>query len=209
MFGLKGRQDGFRLLFPKEFLVPEIEEKYSKILLDKHGYYLTPIDFVNESIQKVNVLGFQNGTVVQQQTTRGSNPTMYADRIDQNKLLYGGSEFNYRNTVSPIALTDKTFNVTFRHSLGYLNYFILFENFWYLFSRDMKYDDMMQMLPIEILNERGEMYARIKLFYPMINSMDMLEFDYSQPIAQSQTFNIEFKYSNFDLEFIDIKEENI
>ena len=134
---------------------------------------------------------------------------MYADRIDQNKLLYGGSEFNYRNTVSPIALTDKTFNVTFRHSLGYLNYFILFENFWYLFSRDMKYDDMMQMLPIEILNERGEMYARIKLFYPMINSMDMLEFDYSQPIAQSQTFNIEFKYSNFDLEFIDIKEENI
>lgn len=209
MFGLKGRQDGFRLLFPKEFLVPEIEEKYAKILLDKHGYYLTPIDFVNESIQKVNVLGFQNGTVVQQQTTRGSNPTMYADRIDQNKLLYGGSEFNYRNTVSPIALTDKTFNVTFRHSLGYLNYFILFENFWYLFSRDMKYDDMMQMLPIEILNERGEMYARIKLFYPMINSMDMLEFDYSQPIAQSQTFNIEFKYSNFDLEFIDIKEENI
>ncbi len=209
MFGLKGRQDGFRLLFPKEFLVPEIEEKYTKILSDKHGYYLTPIDFVNESIQKVNVLGFQNGTVVQQQTTRGSNPTMYADRIDQNKLLYGGSEFNYRNTVSPIALTDKTFNVTFRHSLGYLNYFILFENFWYLFSRDMKYDDMMQMLPIEILNERGEMYARIKLFYPMINSMDMLEFDYSQPIAQSQTFNIEFKYSNFDLEFIDIKEENI
>ena len=208
MFGLKGRQDAFRLLFPKEFLVPEIEEKYTKILAEKHGYYLTPIDFINESIQKVNVLGFTNGTVQQQQSSRGSEPTIDETRIEQNKFLYASSEFNYRNSVSPIALTDRTFNVTFKHSLGYLNYFILFENFWYLFSRDMYYENMMQRLFIDIINERGSIYSRIALYYPMINSMDMLEFDYTQPVAQSQTFNIEFKYSNFDFEFIDIEEKH-
>jgi len=207
MFGLKGRQDGFRLLFPKEFLVPQIEEKYTKILSDKHGYYLTPIDFVNESIQKVNVLGFQNATVQQQQSSRGE-PTIDPNRVDQNKFLYAATDYNYRNGVSPISLTDRTFNVTFRHSLGYLNYFILFENFWYQFARDMKYDDLMQRLSIDIINEKGSIYSRIVLFYPLINSMDMLEFDYSQPIAQSQTFNVEFKYSDFDFEFIDIDEEN-
>jgi hypothetical protein len=207
MFGLKGRQDGFRLLFPKEFLVPQIEEKYTKILADKHGYYLTPIDFINESIQKVNVLGFQNATVQQQQSSRGE-PTIDDNRTEQNKFLYAATDYNYRNGVSPISLTDRTFNVTFRHSLGYLNYFILFENFWYQFARDMKYDDLMQRLSIDIINEKGSIYSRIVLFYPLINSMDMLEFDYSQPIAQSQTFNVEFKYSNFDFEFIDIDEEN-
>ena len=31
MFGLKGRQDAFRLLLPKEFIMPEVEEKYSEI----------------------------------------------------------------------------------------------------------------------------------------------------------------------------------
>ena len=205
MFGLKGRQDGFRLLFPKEFLVPQIEEKYTKILSDKHGYYLTPIDFVNESIQKVNVLGFQNATVQQQQSSRGE-PTIDPNRVEQNKFLYAATDYNYRNGVSPISLTDRTFNVTFRHSLGYLNYFILFENFWYQFARDMKYDDLMQRLSIDIINEKGSIYSRIVLFYPLINSMDMLEFDYTQPVAQSQTFNIEFKYSNFDFEFVDIKE---
>ena len=205
MFGLKGRQDGFRLLFPKEFLVPQVEEKYTKILANKHGYYLTPIDFINESIQKVNVLGFQNGTVQQQQTTRGSEPTLDEKRVEQNKFLYGGSDFNYRAGVSPISLTDRTFNVTFRHSLGYLNYFILFENFWYQFSRDMKYDDLPQRFNVDLYNEIGEIYSRIVLYYPMINGMDMLEFDYTQPIAQSQTFNIEFKYSDFDFEFIDIE----
>ena len=207
MFGLKGRQDGFRLLFPKEFLVPQIEEKYTKILAEKHGYYLTPIDFVNESIQKVNVLGFQNATVQQQQSSRGE-PTIDSDRVEQNKFLYAATDYNYRNGVSPISLTDRTFNVTFRHSLGYLNYFILFENFWYQFARDMKYDDLMQRLSIDIINEKGSIYSRIVLFYPLINSMDMLEFDYSQPIAQSLTFNVEFKYSDFDFEFIDIDEEN-
>ena len=198
MFGLKGRQDGFRLLFPKEFLVPQIEEKYTKILSDKHGYYLTPIDFINESIQKVNVLGFQNATVQQQQSSRGE-PTIDPNRVEQNKFLYAATDYNYRNGVSPISLTDRTFNVTFRHSLGYLNYFILFENFWYQFARDMKYDDLMQRLSIDIINEKGSIYSRIVLFYPLINSMDMLEFDYSQPVAQSQTFNVEFKYSDFDL----------
>jgi len=205
MFGLKGRQDGFRLLFPKEFLVPQVEEKYSKILAEKHGFYLSPIDFINESIQKVNVLGFQNATVQQQQPSRGE-PTIDPNRVEQNKFLYAATDYNYRNGVSPISLTDRTFNVTFRHSLGYLNYFILFENFWYQFARDMKYEDLMQRLSIDIINEKGSIYSRIVLFYPLINGMDMLEFDYSQPVAQSQTFNVEFKYSDFDFEFIDIDE---
>lgn len=207
MLGLKGRQDSFRLLLPKNFLVEEIEEKYTNILKEKRGYFLTPIDFINESIQKVNVLGFQNATVQQQQQSKGAEPTLYKNRIESNKFAYAASDFNYRSSVSPIALTDRTFNVTFRHTLGYLNYFMLFENFWYQFSRDMKYENMSQSFFVDLFDERGSIYARIELMYPMIDSMDMLEFDYTQPLAQSQTFNIQFKYSNFDLQFIDI--ENI
>lgn len=207
MLGLKGRQDSFRLLLPKNFLVEEVEEKYTNILKEKRGYFLTPIDFINESIQKVNVLGFQNATVQQQQQSKGAEPTLYKNRIESNKFAYAASDFNYRSSVSPIALTDRTFNITFRHTLGYLNYFMLFENFWYQFSRDMKYENMPQSFFVDLFDERGSIYARIELMYPMIDSMDMLEFDYTQPLAQSQTFNIQFKYSNFDLQFIDI--ENI
>ena len=206
MFGLKGRQDGFRMLLPKEFLVSEVEEKYAGILKEKIGYFDSPIDFLNETIQKVNVLGFQEGTMTQDQASLGAEPTMKSNRIKQNKFQYAGSQFNYRSGVAPIALTDKTFNITFRHTLGYLNYFMLFENFWYQFSRDMNYEDLPQRFTIDLFNEKGEIYSRVSLFYPMINAMDMLEFDYTQPVAQSQTFNIEFKYSNFDFEFISIDE---
>lgn len=207
MLTLKGRQDGFRLLLPKEFLCVEIEQKYTEILQRKRSYLRTPIDFVNETIQRVDVLGFQNATVQQQQSTRGDKPLIKQDRVQQNEFMFPESEFNYRSEVSPIALTDRTFNIEFRHTLGYLNYFILYENFWYQFSRDRNYDELCQAIYIDIFNEKGTIYSRIRLDYPLINSMDMLSFDYTQPVASSQTFKIEIKYSNFDFEFIDIDGE--
>ena len=36
-----------------------------------------------------------------------------------------------------------------------------------------------------------------------MNGMDMISFDYSQPITNMSTFRVEFKYSNFDFEFPD------
>lgn len=201
MLSLKGRQDGFRLLLPKEFLYKDIEEKYAEILKSKHGFFDRPIDFINESIQKVEVLGFQNASFGQQQTKTGT-PTIDGNRIQQNEFFYPSTEEMYRAPTPPIALTDRTFNITFRHTLGYLNYFMIFENFWYMYSRDMKYSDLVHHINVDIFNEIGEVYCKIDLMDPIIESMDMLSFDFTQPIAQSQTFNVQFKYSNFEFIFL-------
>ena len=90
------------------------------------------------------------------------------NRIKQNQFQYAGSQFNYRSGVPPIQLTDKTFNITFRHTLGYLNYFMLFENFWYQFSRDMNYEDLPQRFTIDLFNELGSIYSRAGNFLPLI-----------------------------------------
>lgn len=207
MLALKGRQDGFRLLFPKHFLHETIEEKYTKILKDKHSYFLDPIDFINETIQRVEVLGFQNATIQQDQSSRGDQPLINSRRVKENDFLYPQAPFSYRSEVSPIALTDMTLNVEFKHTLGYLNYFIIFENFWYMYSRDTQTKEINDYLYVDILNEIGSVYSRIKLMHPLINAMDMLSFDYTQPVAQSQTFKVEFKYSDFDFEFLQIDEK--
>lgn len=207
MLALKGRQDGFRLLFPKHFLHETIEEKYTKILKEKHSYFLDPIDFINETIQRVEVLGFQNATIQQDQSSRGDQPLINSRRVKENDFLYPQAPFSYRSEVSPIALTDMTLNVEFKHTLGYLNYFIIFENFWYMYSRDTQTKEINDYLYVDILNEIGSVYSRIKLMHPLINAMDMLSFDYTQPVAQSQTFKVEFKYSDFDFEFLQIDEK--
>lgn len=209
MFTLRGRQDKFRLVFPKEFIVPEIEEKYSKILQDKHSFIYTPIDFINETIQRIEVLGFNEATVEQLQPGKG-NYASSTNRIEQNRFMHTTSSVNYRSEKNPIDLIDKTLNVEFRHTLGFVNYFMLFENFFYLYSRDKKYEQMIPNLFIDILDNIGNVYSRIEIINPIISGMDMLSLDYTQPTAQSQTFKIEFKYSNIDYQFIENdKDDNV
>ena len=201
MHTLQSRKDGFRVVLPDHFLVDEIKEKYSIMLMKNKHFVYRPIDFLNESIQKVEVFGFTNAAFEQPQQTTG-NPLRNPYRIDQNAFAIGGSTFQYRNSISPIALTDKTMNIEFRHTLGYVNYMMMLENFLYLYTRDTRSDKLFEFIDVEIVNQIGETYAKLRLENPIINAMDMLSFDYSQPVAQSGTFKVEFKYSNFEYQFI-------
>ena len=71
MLSLKGRQDNWRLLFDDDFLPKEIIEKYTKVLATRKSFISKPIDFINETIQKIQLLGFSNASYQQQQTTHG------------------------------------------------------------------------------------------------------------------------------------------
>lgn len=207
MFTLKGRQDLFKLTLPDDFIAKEINEKYAKIIKEQKSFSYRPIDFLNETIQSVQVLGFIDGTVQQQQPATGK-PIINPNRKLENKFLHTASEYNYRSDKNPIALIDKTLNIYFRHTLGFVNYFLLFENFFYQYSRDRKYDELSSQIPIDIFNNKGEVYSRIIIMDPIVNSIDMLDLNYNSPIAQSQTFKVEIKYSNIDYQFINIENNN-
>lgn len=201
MHTLQSKKDGFRLMLPDDFLVDEIKEKYSTILLKNKHFVYRPIDFLNETIQKVEVFGFNNAAFEQNQQTSGF-PLRNPNRRPENMFPHGGASFQYRNSLSPVALTDRTLNIEFRHTLGYINYMMMVENFIYLYTRDTRSDKLFDHIDVDIINQIGEIYAKIRLQDPVINGMDMLSFDYSQPVAQSGTFKVEFKYANFDYQFI-------
>ena len=206
---LKGRQDGFKLIIPENFICDEIKDKYAKIIQDQKSFAYRPIDYLNETIQSIQILGFLEGTVPQQQTARGQQPLIDQSRKLQNRFMHTSTDYNYRSEKSPIALIDKTLNVNFRHTLGFVNYFLVFENFFYQYSRDRTYKELCDSFTIDIFNNIGEVYSRIVVMDPVINSIEMLDLNYTQPVAQSQTFKVEFKYSNLDYQFLglDIEKE--
>ena len=195
----------YRLILPDELIPEEINEKYTKILTDRRSFIYKPIDLLNETIQKIQVLGFNNGTVAQQQVMTGRSVMHPNDPAyePQNAFQYAHTDYNYRTVANPVALVDKTFNIDFRHTLGYLNYFILFESFFYQNMRDMNYKNLPKQMNVDIYNEGGEIYSRIVLFDPLIDGIDMLDLDFSQPVANSQTFRVIFKYSNIDFQFLE------
>lgn len=207
MFTLKGKQDSFKLTIPDTFIIDEINEKYSKIIQNQKSYLYKPIDFLNETIQSVQVLGIVDATVEQQQSGTGKSIYGNKKRDPQNEFLHTATDYNYRSEKNPIALVDKTLNVYFRHTLGYVNYFLIFENFFWQYSRDTKYSKMPEQFTIDIFNNIGEVYSRIVIDNPIISEIDMLDFNYNMPVAQSQTFKVTFKYSNLDYQFINIEKE--
>ncbi len=196
MFTLANKKDGFRLLLPKDFLLPDIQKKYGNIIRKKRSFYVNPIDFLNETIQTVDVLGFQNATITQDQPSKGTTDK------DTDEFLFPSAPYSWRNPQSPLSIIDMTLNIQFRHTLGYLNYMMIYENFLLQYSRITTYDELPDAFYVDLFDEKGVIYARLKLVYPIINAMDMLNFDYTQPIAQNESFKVEFKYSNFDFEFI-------
>jgi hypothetical protein len=113
MHTLQSKKDGFRLLLPDDFLVDEIKEKYSVILQKNKHFVYRPIDFLNETIQKVEVFGFNNAAIEQSQQTSGY-PLRNPNRIEANMFPMGGASFQYRNATSPVALTDRTKSIPFQ-----------------------------------------------------------------------------------------------
>ena len=207
MLTLNNRKDGYRFLLPDEFIPEEINEKYAKILESRHSFFRRPIDFLNETIQGIQVLGVQDAVFVQNQPGYG-NFSMTQDREEQNRFSHTASEYVYRSEKNPLNLVDKTLNVTFRQTLGYLNYFILFESFFWQYSRDEEYDKLPKQFFIDILNNKGAIYSRIVLDSPMIQAIDMIDLNFTSVTSQSEDFKVIFKYSNFDFEFLDDIDEN-
>lgn len=202
MLSLKGRQDTWRLLFDTDFIPEEIREKYTKVLLSKKSFISDPASFISETVQKIQLLGFSSATYAQPQGVR-AEPVRDQTRVQENNMMGGSDEVQYRAVTSPIQIIDKTINVQFRMAQGYLNYFILFESFFYKYCRDTSTGQLDKYFSIDIYNEQGEIYARVILYNPVIDSMDMLDLDFTQPVATSQSFQVTFKYSNIDFQFIE------
>lgn len=202
MFTLKSRQDLFRCTLPKEFIPQEIDEKYTELLKRNKSFIYSPIEFLNETIQGIQVLGFTQAAAIQQQHGIGNMATSQ-NTIQNNLFLHASSDVAYRSDMNPLNLIDKTLRITFRHTLGFTNYFMLLESFWIMYRRDTKYSTMPHYISVELFDDIGATISKIMMYEPIIDGIDMLDLNYTNPISSSQTFNVEIKYSNIEFELIE------
>ena len=67
MLSLSPRWDLFRFSFPKDFIPENISKKYENILSKNAGVIVTPIDYLNESIQSISIPGISDVNIQQAQ----------------------------------------------------------------------------------------------------------------------------------------------
>ncbi len=204
MLSLSPRYDLFRFTLPKDFLSDDITEKYQKIISKDANTILTPIDYLNESIQKVSIPGISD--ILGSQDQHGSNsiqrtgPSTSSNRLGRINVE-PRHEVTYMSATNPLDKIEKDFKVTFRMNQGMYNYYMLYET---IFNHYCKHKNMpcFDVLYIEMMDENGVVTGRIKYKDCYINSIDGLEYSYDKTTRDTGTFDITFRFNNIDFEFL-------
>lgn len=198
MLSLSPRYDLFRFAFPKDFLPKEIEEKYASILNKNAGVLVSPIEYLNESIQGVNFPGISDIVIQQQQhSTNEIKRSLGKINVEPKR------EAIYQSTANPLEKIEQSFKVTFRMNQGLYNYFMMYETIFHQICKP-KDRGHQPVLYIELLDATGVITSRIKFFDVLMDRIEGLEFNFNKVEREAGTFDVEFKFSNIDFEFMGV-----
>ena len=201
MLSLSPRFDLFKFILPLDFLPKEIEGKYYNILNSNASVIQKPIDYLNESIQSINIPGISDLVLSQQQ--RESNSIKRSSKGLGKINVEPAHEITYLESLNPLSRINKEFKVTFRLNQGLYNYFMMYETIFYKYLKPFD-NKQEEVFLIDILDETGKITSRIKLMDVFIDGIEGLDFTYSKVDRESNTFDVTFKFNNIDFEFIEL-----
>lgn len=197
MLSLAPRYDQVRFLLPKEFLPPEVTEKWQQRINRDSAVITTPIDYLNESIRGITFPGIQDLTIQQQQ--HSSNPVKRS--LGQINVEPNQNNTTY-STGNPLDKIQREITVRFRMNQGLYNYWMLYETIFYRVCKHELYKDGTD-LEIYILDEDGVRCAKVILEQCHISGIDGLEFGFDKTERQTDEFNITLVFNNINLELLD------
>lgn len=198
MLSLSPRYDLFRFALPKDFLPKEVEEKYARIINQNNAVITSPIEYLNESIQAIDFPGISD-IIVQQQQHSFNDIERKKGKINVEPKR----EMIYQTPANPLDRIEQSFKVTFRTNQGLYNYFMLYETIFHQICKPLNRGHQLVFF-IELLSETGTTISKIIFKDVLIDGIEGLEFNYSKIERDAGTFDVTFKFSNIDFEFIDI-----
>ena len=146
---LNSRNNLYDFRFPRKFVPEEVANKYKSYLNRIPGSLLAePIDYINYSIQGINVPGIS------------FDPITQADNDGTTR---------YHRGAVPIQNTIKReFTVTMQLLDGFINYWIMMDTLLYYYARSTK-EPYTQPLTLRILDAEGASVAYMEFQKPIMN----------------------------------------
>lgn len=201
MLSLSPRYDLFRFQFPKDFLPPEVEEKWKAVLSREAGVIVDPIEYLNESIKAISIPGISDVNITQMQHSYNPNPR------DAHRINIEPNQNNtYVSSANPLDKINRELKVTFRTNNGFYNYFMLFESLFYRICKHHLYGKGEDYY-IYLLDEEGNAQSRIIFYQCHMDGIEGLDMSYDKVERQTDTFDVTFKWNNIDYEFIETKRD--
>lgn len=177
---VNSRNNLFNFKLPRTFIPQEVVDKYRKYLNRIPGNLVTePIDFVNYSIQGVNL------------------PGISFDPISQNNN--DGTTRYFRGALPIQNLIDRTFTLKMQLLDGYINYWILQDTLLYYYSKDVK-KPYIDDLKLQIMDNEGIHLVSAVFERPIMHEISELDLNMGSNVAEFETFDVKFTYNKFNIE---------
>lgn len=176
---LNSRNNLFEFRFPRKFIPQEVADKYKEYLNRIPGSVLSePVDYVNYSIQGVNLPGIAFDPV----ETAANDGT----------ITYHRGSIPIQNTI------QREFTVTLQLLDGFVNYWIMLDTLLYYYSRGVA-DPYIQDVGLNILDAEGNVVASAKFEKIIFKQIGELDLNMSTNVAEFSTFDCTFNYNKFNL----------
>ena len=174
---LNAKSSMFTIWFPPNFFYPSIVKKWEPIIKRLKLPYQTIEDFFNAAIQSITMPAIDLRSVSQQQS--------------QFKIEYkGGKE------LEPIF--DKTLDVTFKLSEGFITYWIIFEQI----EEYLKYNEGNVFWPsmyVSFLDMHGFELVTFEFKQIVPTGLSSFDVSYATTAADFNTFTLGLRYNRFKI----------
>lgn len=175
---LNSVNNNFIFNFDKNWIYKSIKDKYNLYLNKLPIPYQDITDYLNATIQSVNFPSPNLGTVTQ-------------------TLKYGKTK-NWKNSINPNDLFSKEFTVTLKHEDGYLNYWIMFEQFNRFVDFQNK-DEFLPDLSLHILDSYGNIVITAYMQEVIMTGFSDLSLSYSDNNPEFKTFDLNFTFNYLNI----------
>jgi len=177
---LNSRNNTYDFRFPRKFIPDDVAEKYRKYLSKIPGNLMyEPIDFINYSIQGLNVPGISFDPVTQSD--------------------WDGTTRYHRGAVPIQNLVERQFTVSMQLLDGFINYWIMQDTLLYYYAKSTE-EPFTQDITLRVLDAEGASVAYFKFENPIMNSIGELNLNMSENVAEFNTFEVTFYYNKINLE---------
>jgi hypothetical protein len=105
----------------------------------------------------------------------------------------------WRQSLDLERVVPKEFTVNLKASDGYLNYWVLYENYR-AFLTVTNMEDYFPTMNIDYLDREGYQILTIDFKQPLMQSISDVEMNYSSTAMEFRTFGVGFKYNTFDIQ---------
>jgi hypothetical protein len=176
---LNARTNSFIYLFHPEFFDLDLKNKYQQSYISN---MMLPFDtmgeFISSTIQQIDF------------------PEWNMDTTMQTRMYGRRQEFKSAKPVDD--LFKREFTLTFQVSDGFINYFIMLENsLKFLDFQNTK--EYVHDSKLGLMNNQGYLMASIDFKKTLMIGMTGFKMSYADGIQKFSTFDVKFKYNDFEL----------